>query len=669
MAKEIKKSMGLTRAIIVSSVITTTVLLLLLAIIGFAASFGKVKDGISASSRQALSVYAEQVDGWLEQQGKFAESQANAAAALVLSTGGRAHNDDFIDSVMGLNSALLDCYTAYADSQLFMAVTDVEHDLPAGFDATTRSWYKDAARQKKTIFTAPYIDTATGAMIITVASPIFENGEVAGVFGCDITLDYIMNLAGSMKITENGYPVLVDSSGNFMIHENKDYTPHIENGEAVICAAGAAEGDYNDVLGKISANDVYFDKNKDYDGKEKYFAFTELASADWKIGFIIPPSDVNSTLTSLAVTYVILLIVFVAVGTAVVISVTRIQLRPLKNISRVASQIAAGNLYSEFDYYATDEIGQLCTNFAKCTSAARWYITDISEKLKKLAEGDFTVKVTADYIGDYAPIKESLTHIIESMRRTLNRIDTASRQVNEGATGVASSSLELAEGVRSQTDSLNKLGGDMDQVIAMVRESDSLAQSARTLAGNAMNKLQMSNEEMNRLLAAMNEISRMSEETAKIVKTIDDIAFQTNILALNASVEAARAGAAGKGFAVVADEVRNLAGKSAEAASHTSKLITSTAEAVTAGAALADSTARALSQAVEDTLRVDEDIKKISDASHKQSDYMGNVFGSIRRISDSINNTSESISMGADTSKNLSSQADVLSKMISEFRL
>ena len=669
MQKQAKRSMGLTKAIILSSAITAGVLMLLLSVIGFAASYVRVKSGITSSAKASLSVYARQIDDWLSEQGKFAEAQANAAGALVTAAGDRSRNDDFLDSVMALNSALLDCYTAYEDTDLYMAVTDVANDLPPDFDATTRSWYQDAVSKRGTVFTAPYIDTATGNMIITVSSPIYENGEITGVFGCDITLGYIMELAGSMKLTENGYPVLIDSSNNFMIHQNPEFTPHVSEGSAVISSVSDAGGEYEAVMAGLLSGDVYFALNRDHDNTEKYFAFAPLDTAHWKIGFVIPKGDVNGTLTDLAVTYAVLLVVFIAVGAFVVIAVTRVQLTPLRHISDIAAKIADGDLSAEFDYSASDEIGELCSNFARCTSAARWYIGDISDKLRHLADGDFTVTVTADYIGDYASIKESLTHITESMRRTLNRIDTASKQVNAGASNVADNSRDLAASVQSQTELLSRLGSDMDKVIGMVKESDALALSARENAGNAMNKLELSNEEMQRLLAAMGEISRMSEETAKIVKTIDDIAFQTNILALNASVEAARAGSAGKGFAVVADEVRNLAGKSAEAASQTSKLITSTGEAVTAGAALADSTARALTQAVEDTVKVDEDIKKISDAAELQSSCMSGVFDSIRSISDSITKSSESVHAGADTSHDLSGQADVLSKMISEFKL
>ena len=173
---------------------------------------------------------------------------------------------------------------------------------------------------------------------------------------------------------------------------------------------------------------------------------------------------------------------------------------------------------------------------------------------------------------------------------------------------------------------------------------------------------------MKKLLEAMDSILKMSSETAKIVKTIDDIAFQTNILALNASVEAARAGAAGKGFTVVADEVRNLAAKSAEAANRTSALINETVDAISSGAALANSTAEYLADAVNDTVNVDSSISKISESAREQSSCMDIISESIGTISDIVDQTSDTAQTGAASSEELSGQASMLTGLISEFK-
>lgn len=661
------RSQGLTKAIIISVIITTSVSLLMLTAIGFFVSYSKVKDGIFSTTRQSLAVYSEKVNLWLTQQAEFTSAQANAVGKLAEASGGHESNDAFIDSVMPLNDALLDCYTAYEDVSLYMAVTDTS-TLPADFDATTRGWYQDAKNSESTIFTAPYIDTATGRMIITVAAPIFENGTFMGVFACDITLDSIMQLVGEMKITENGYPVLIDSADNFMIHGNEAYNPAVADGAAVITSCNDAEGDYSQIISVLS-EDIYLETHKDWDGADRYFAFTKLPAADWSIGYIMPESDINSGLTGLLITYIILFVVFFAGANLIVFGVIKTQMKPLKNISTVAERIAAGELSATFDYNSSDEIGQLCHNFASCTEATRRYISDISDKLDRLAHGDFTVEITEEYIGDYASIKESMTNIINSMRHTLNDIGNASVQVNMGAASMAQNSAVLAQGVSGQTEALKKLTEDMTAIIERVHETDRRTAAARELAGNAKNKIEESSSEMNKLLSAMNRISRMSEEIATIINTIDDIAFQTNILALNASVEAARAGEAGKGFAVVADEVRMLAGKSAEAANRTSALLQQTTDAISEGVQLADTTASSLSEAVADTLSVDEHIIKISETTRNETLFMDNVFSSINAISGIVDTTSDSAQSGAASSEELSGQAAILSGLISEFKL
>ena len=657
------RSQGLTKAIIISVIITTSVSLLMLTAIGFFVSYSKVKDGIFSTTRQSLAVYSEKVNQWLTQQAEFTSAQANAVGKLAEASGGHESNDAFIDSVMPLNDALLDCYTAYEDVSLYMAVTDTS-TLPADFDATTRGWYQDAKNSKSTIFTAPYIDTATGRMIITVAAPIFENGSFMGVFACDITLDSIMQLVGEMKITENGYPVLIDSADNFMIHGNEAYNPAVADGAAVITSCNDAEGDYSQIISVLS-EDIYLETHKDWDGADRYFAFTKLPAADWSIGYIMPESDINSGLTGLLITYIILFVVFFAGANLIVFGVIKTQMKPLKNISTVAERIAAGELSATFDYNSSDEIGQLCHNFASCTEATRRYISDISDKLDRLAHGDFTVEITEEYIGDYASIKESMTNIINSMRHTLNDIGNASVQVNMGAASMAQNSAVLAQGVSGQTEALKKLTEDMTAIIERVHETDRRTAAARELAGNAKNKIEESSSEMDKLLSAMNRISRMSEEIATII----NIAFQTNILALNASVEAARAGEAGKGFAVVADEVRMLAGKSAEAANRTSALLQQTTDAISEGVQLADTTASSLSEAVADTLSVDEHIIKISETTRNETLFMDNVFSSINAISGIVDTTSDSAQSGAASSEELSGQAAILSGLISEFKL
>lgn len=663
-----KKNRGLLKSIIITASIVLTVTLVVVSAVGFVTSFQFLKNGVIDSGRASLSLYASQADAWLSEQAKFCELQANAVGRMVEYSGGYQNNDDFIDSIMELNPALLDCYTAYDDTTLFMAVTDTS-TLPAGFDATTRSWYQDAKTKKTTVFTSPYIDTATGAMIITISAPIYENGQFTGVFGCDITLDAVMEIVGSMKLSENGYPVMADREGNFMIHGNAAYAPIIENNEAKMTSADSVGGDYASVLGGLTDSSVYFERNKDYDSRTKYFAFTKLPETQWSLGYIIPEKDINSQLVGIVIFYIILCVVFVALGVGIIITVSRITLRPLKEITEVAGRIADGDFSASFDYNADDDIGKLVNSLSVSTNVTQHYMADISQKLERLSMGDFTVEIDEDYKGDYAKIKSSMQGIIRSLNDAFGEIGTVSKQVDIGAHSVSRSSISLAEGVASQTKSLKDLGNEMTLMIKRVQAIDDDTAEARGFANQTTSKIEQSSKEMNNLLEAMRNISSMSEETLKIVSTIDDIAFQTNILALNAAIEAARAGETGKGFAVVADEVQNLASKSAKAASRTSELLQETGEAVRGGLTLAESAAESMKSVVEDTVAVDEKIGMISDTTEEERQYLERISQSIGLVYKLVESTSETAQNGAAASEELSGQVSALNEQLMKFKL
>lgn len=662
-----RKSLGFIKTILLSVMLATSITLLCIILISYFASYSKIKNGVMSTTEESLNSYAAQINGWMELQGDFTKAQANAAGKLGEVVGNHTQNDNFIDSVMLINDALLDCYTAYEDVSLYMAVTDTS-TLPAGFDATTRSWYINAKETRDVVFTAPYTDAATGGMIITISYPIYENGAFAGVFGCDITLDSVMEIANSMSITSNSKVVMIDSDGNFMIHPNEQYAPQISGDGTAVTSYTDAEGDYSKIITDLGSG-VLVEKGRDWDRKSKYFAFTRLDTSNWILGCVMPVSDINSELSGLAVTYVIMFILFFVASNAAVYIVIKRQAKPLKNIASVAEDMAKGVLSASFSYYSDDEIGAMCHSFDRCTETTRKYIRDISEKLGRLAKGDFTVQITEDYIGDYLPIKRSMLNIIDSMRSTLNNIDSASKQVNSGATMIADMSSGIARSVSDQTENIKLLSEDMSGIIEKVKENNKNASEARILAGGAKDKIEQSNDYMSELLTAMDKISNMSKEIANIIKTIDDIAYQTNILALNASVEAAKAGEAGKGFTVVAEEVRLLAGKSAEAANRTSSLIDQTSRAVAEGSRLADLTARSLSEAVQDTVSVDQNIVKIADTVSSESKYMDHIFESIGVISERVNQTADSAHSGAASSEELSSQADILERLIARFIL
>ncbi|MDF2950294.1 MAG: methyl-accepting chemotaxis sensory transducer with Cache sensor, partial [Sedimentibacter sp.] len=191
--------------------------------------------------------------------------------------------------------------------------------------------------------------------------------------------------------------------------------------------------------------------------------------------------------------------------------------------------------------------------------------------------------------------------------------------------------------------------------------------SAHEKANFAGKEMHISNDQMQQMTTAMEQITLKSSEISKIIKIIEDIAFQTNILALNAAVEAARAGAAGKGFAVVADEVRNLAGKSAEAAKNTTALIEETIKAVDNGSQIAYKTAASLDKSAIVTMEAVEIIDEIAMASQEQATAIFQINQGIEQISTVVQTNAATAEESAAASEELSGQSNILKELISKF--
>jgi len=257
----------------------------------------------------------------------------------------------------------------------------------------------------------------------------------------------------------------------------------------------------------------------------------------------------------------------------------------------------------------------------------------------------------------------SIKTVLTAMVGTLS---SGAEQTSSAAGQVSSSSQSLAQGASEQAAALEETSSSLEQMSSMTKKNADTAQQAAALSAEAKAAADRGNAAMGRMSAAIGDIQRSAGETAKIIKTIDEIAFQTNLLALNAAVEAARAGEAGKGFAVVAEEVRNLAMRSAEAAKTTNSLIEGSVANARNGVAIASEVGGTLGEIVAASERVNGLIAEIAAASSEQANGIGQVNTAVTQMDQVTQANAASAEECAAAAEQLSSQAEQLSGVVGE---
>jgi methyl-accepting chemotaxis protein len=307
-------------------------------------------------------------------------------------------------------------------------------------------------------------------------------------------------------------------------------------------------------------------------------------------------------------------------------------------------------------------INSLCENVAKA-------LDDIIQMLNGLAEGDLTRRITAQYQGSFATLKDNANKTAERINGTIGEIGAATHEVTNAAAEISTSTSDLSQRTEEQAASLEQTSASMVEMAETVKKNAENAQEASRSAAKAQEVANRGGQVVASAVAAMGQIEGSSRKISEIIVVIDEIARQTNLLALNAAVEAARAGEAGRGFAVVASEVRSLAQRSSQAAKDITDLITSSGGQVKEGVELVNRTGAALSDIVSSIRDVATIVSDIAAASSEQATGIEQVNKALTQMDEVTQQNSALVEENAATAKMLESQAQAMSERVAFFRL
>lgn len=421
------------------------------------------------------------------------------------------------------------------------------------------------------------------------------------------------------------------------------------------------------VAGYMNINDV---RTITENGKGRIVTASQIIGTDWTAVVTCDASEFLGNASLAIIIMIATTAISFVVGALVISKFVKRIIVPLNDINNKILDMADGKLSGDaVEVHTGDELETLADAVNRMAAYTNTIIKDIETVSEKLAAEDLTIEPAADYIGDYAPIKEALYGIINSTSDVIRQIESSSRLVSDGSNKMSDNSTTLSQAATEQAATVEELNASIIEISSNITANADSAGKAKVLADDCMKIVDEGNVKMKDMLSAMEEINETSSQIANIIKTIEDISFQTNILSLNASIEAARAGEAGKGFAVVAGEVGQLAGKTAEAAKNTTALIKTSLAAVENGTVMANETAKMLNKIVGETDDTAKVIDQIAAASQEQADSVKQILVGMDQISTSVQMTSGSSAECAASAEELSGQAGVLLDLVQRFKV
>jgi methyl-accepting chemotaxis protein len=376
---------------------------------------------------------------------------------------------------------------------------------------------------------------------------------------------------------------------------------------------------------------------------------------------------------------VVVTVVCIAVLAGVVAFATKIAVttasgisKPLEKISHRLEEFKNGDLSTPFPTVDTDDEVAMIGNDVKSTvDVLNTIISDMEYMLTEMANGNFNISSRHPevYAGEFSELLTAINGMNDQLDTALREVDESAKMVAAGSVNLADAAQALAEGATDQAASVQELQASMDTITQgleeTVRKVDAAYEEAKLCADNA----QRSRDEMRSMIEAMNNISDTSKMIENIIGEIEDIASQTNLLSLNAAIEAARAGDAGKGFAVVADQIRNLAEQSSKSAVNTRKLIEESVREVEVGNEVAHRTAEVLEGVVVGIGKIADTSQILSRDTAEQALALEQAADGVARISEIVQSNSATAEESSATSEELSAQSTTMRELVGRFEL